>query len=201
MHDLESFDLNGRTRLHQVCMAESRNTSKKKAVGMLAAAGANLNARVAKSWSPDDHQTLGFTCLHSLVYKAHRSRDRDELEALIFLIQQGADVLAVDHHQHSVSMRAYLPNDGDSQYSSKGSYRGDLWDAALTICGYDISTHREAYPRVPRYNRNYRRKDFERIWEGHEGLCPYWTDERYPKTGGDDDYWKQPVRRCEHIAC
>ncbi|KAF5694406.1 hypothetical protein FDENT_1273 [Fusarium denticulatum] len=201
MHDLESFDLNGRTRLHQVCMAESRATSKKKAVAMLAAAGANLNARVAKSWSPDDHQTLGFTCLHSLVYKAHRSRDRDELEALIFMIQQGADILAHDHHQHSVSMRAYLPNDGDNQYSSKGSYRGDLWDAALTICGYDINPYRDAYPRVPRYNRNYRRKDFERLWEGYEALCPYWTDERYPETGGDDEYWKQPVRRCEHIAC
>nr|RBQ85011.1 hypothetical protein FVER53263_08826 [Fusarium verticillioides] len=201
MHDLESFDLNGRTRLHQVCMAESRATSKKKAVAMLAAAGANLNARVAKSWSPDDHQTLGFTCLHSLVYKAHRSRDRDKLEALIFLIQQGADILALDHHQHSVSMRAYLPNDGDNQYSSKGSYRGDLWDAALRICGYDVSSHRDAYPRVPRYNRNYRRKDFERLWEGYEALCPYWTDERYPETGGDDDYWKQAVTRCEHIAC
>ncbi|RBR04202.1 hypothetical protein FVER53590_08826 [Fusarium verticillioides] len=201
MHDLESFDLNGRTRLHQVCMAESRATSKKKAVAMLAAAGANLNARVAKSWSPDDHQTLGFTCLHSLAYKAHRSRDRDELEALIFLIQQGADILALDHHQHSVSMRAYLPNDGDNQYSSKGSYRGDLWDAALRICGYDVSSHRDAYPRVPRYNRNYRRKDFERLWEGYEALCPYWTDERYPETGGDDDYWKQAVTRCEHIAC
>ncbi|KNB08957.1 hypothetical protein FOXG_09640 [Fusarium oxysporum f. sp. lycopersici 4287] len=201
MHDLESFDLNGRTRLHQVCMAESRATSKKKAVAMLAAAGANLNARVAKSWSPDDHQTLGFTCLHSLVYKAHRSRDRDELEAVVFLIQQGADILAVDHHQHSVSMRAYLPNDGDNQYSSKGSYRGDLWDAALTICGHDVSQYRHAYPRVPRYNRNYGRKDFERLWEGYEALCPYWNDERYPETGGDDDYWKQPVRRCKHIAC
>ncbi|KAF5550069.1 hypothetical protein FNAPI_7872 [Fusarium napiforme] len=201
MHDLESLDLNGRTRLHQVCMAESRATSKKKAVAMLAAAGANLNARVAKSWSPDDHQTLGFTCLHSLVYKAHRSRDRDELEAVVFLIQQGADILAVDHHQYSISMRAYLPNDGDNQYSSKGTYRGDLWDAALTICGYGISVHREGYPRVPRYNRNYRRKDFERLWEGYEALCPYWKDDRYPETGGDDDYWKQPVTRCEHIAC
>ncbi|KAF5990597.1 hypothetical protein FBULB1_75 [Fusarium bulbicola] len=199
MHDLESFDLNGRTRLHQVCMAETRDS--KKAVSMLVAAGANLNARIAKSWSPDDHQTLGFTCLHSLVYKAHRSRDRDELEAVVFLIQQGADILAVDHHQHSVSMRAYLPNDGDNQYSSKGSYRGDLWDAALTICGYDINPHRDAYPRVPRYNRNYRRKDFERLWEGYEALCPYWADERYPESGGNDDYWKQPVRRCEHIAC
>ncbi|KAF4340085.1 hypothetical protein FBEOM_5945 [Fusarium beomiforme] len=200
-HDLESSDLNGRTRLHQVCMAEARSTSKQKAVAMLAAAGSNLDARVAKSWSPDDHQTLGFTCLHSLVYQANRTRDRDELEALVFLIRQGADVLAVDHHQHSVAMRACLPNDSDNQYSSKGSYRGDLWDAALTICGYDIRQHRDSYPRVPRYNRTYRRKDFERLWEGHEAACPYWNDERYPQTGGADDYWKQPVRRCSHVAC
>ncbi|KAF4445333.1 hypothetical protein F53441_10882 [Fusarium austroafricanum] len=201
MHDLESFDLSGRTRLHQVCMAEAILTSKKKAVAMLITAGADLTARVAKSWSPDDHQTLGFTCLHSLVYKAHQTKSRDELEALILLIKQGADIFAVDHHQHTVSMRAYLPNSNDNQYSSKGSYRGDLWDAALAICGYDIQRHRNSYPRVPRYNKSYRRIDFERLWEGYEAACPYWNDERYPETGGVDDFWKQPIRRCDHIAC
>ena len=182
-------------------MAETKSTSKKKALEMLTVAGANLSARVIKSWSPDDHQTLGFTCLHSLVYKAHRSKDRDELEALVFLIRQGADVFSVDHHQHSVSMRAYLPNDNDNQYSSKGSYRGDLWDAALRICGYDIGEHRAMYPRVPRYNKGYRRKDFERLWQGRESSCPYWDDERYPKVGGDESFWKQPIRRCDHVAC
>ncbi|KAI1060950.1 hypothetical protein LB507_010146 [Fusarium sp. FIESC RH6] len=201
LHDQESHDLNGRTRLHQICMAETKSTSKKKALEMLTVAGANLSARVVKSWSPDDHQTLGFTCLHSLVYKAHRSRDRDELEALVFLIRQGADVFSVDHHQHSVSMRAYLPNDNDNHYSSKGSYRGDLWDAALSICGYDISEHRAMYPRVPRYNKGYRRMDFERLWQGHEISCPYWDDEQYPKIGGDENFWKQPIRRCDHVAC
>ncbi|CAG7562353.1 unnamed protein product [Fusarium equiseti] len=184
LHDLESYDLNGRTRLHQICMAETKSTSKKKALDMLTVAGANLSARIIKSWSPDDHQTLGFTCLHSLVYKAHRSKDRDELEALMFLIQNGADVFAVDHHQYSVSMRAYLPNDNDNQYSSKGSYRGDLWDAAMSICGYDITG-----------------RDFERLWQGHESSCPYWDDERYPKVGGDETFWKQPIGRCDHIAC
>lgn len=201
MHDLESYDLNGRTRLHQICMAETKSTSKKNALEMLTVAGANLSARIIKSWSPDDHQTLGFTCLHSLVYKAHRSKDRDELEALVFLIRHGADVFSVDHHQHSVSMRAYLPNDNDNQYSSKGSYRGDLWDAALSICGYDVSEHRAIYPRLPRYNKSYRRKDFERLWQGHESSCPYWDDERYPKAGGDENFWKQPIGRCDHIAC
>ncbi|KAL2679302.1 hypothetical protein Neosp_010074 [[Neocosmospora] mangrovei] len=98
-------------------------------------------------------------------------------------------------------MRAYLPNENDNQYSSKGSYRGDLWDAAVTICGYDLTQFRASYPRVPRYNKGYSRQDFERLWLGHESLCPYWDDKRYPEAGGDEDYWKQPSQRCKHISC
>ncbi|KAI8665653.1 hypothetical protein LRP88_03841 [Fusarium phalaenopsidis] len=201
LHDFESSDMNGRTRLHQICMADSRSTSKRKAVGMLVAAGADLNARIVQSWSPDDHQTLGFTCLHSLVYTAHQTEDRDELETLVYLIRQGADPSAVDHHDNPVAMRAYLPNENDNQYSSKGSYRGDLWDAAVAICGYDLKQFRASYPRVPRYNKSYSRQDFERLWLGHESLCPYWDDKRYPETGGDENYWKQPSQRCKHTSC
>ncbi|RSM03369.1 hypothetical protein CDV31_010501 [Fusarium ambrosium] len=201
LHDFESSDMNGRTRLHQICMADSRSTSKRKAVAMLVAAGADLNARIVQSWSPDDHQTLGFTCLHSLVYTAHRTDDRDELETLVYLIQQGADPYAVDHHDNTVAMRAYLPNENDNQYSSKGSYRGDLWDAAIAICGHDLKQFRPSYPRVPRYNKNYSRQDFERLWLRHESLCPYWDDKRYPETGGHEDYWKQPSQRCRHTSC
>lgn len=182
-------------------MADSRSTSKRKAVGMLVAAGADMNARIVQSWSPDDHQTLGFTCLHSLVYTAHRAEDRDELETLVYLIRQGADPSAVDHHDNTVAMRAYLPNENDNQYSSKGSYRGDLWDAAVAICGYDLEQFRASYPRVSRYNKSYSRQDFERLWFGHESLCPYWDDKRYPEAGGDEDYWKQPSQRCRHTSC
>ncbi|KAM6530371.1 hypothetical protein FALCPG4_008498 [Fusarium falciforme] len=201
LHDFESSDMNGRTRLHQICMADSRSTSKRKAVGMLVAAGADMNARIAQSGSPDDHQTLGFTCLHSLVYTAHRTEDRDELETLVYLIRKGADPSAVDHHDNTVAMRAYLPNENDNRYSSKGSYRGDLWDAAVAICGYDLEQFRASYPRVPRYNKSYSRQDFERLWLGHESLCPYWDDKRYPEAGGDEDYWKQPSQRCRHTSC
>ncbi|RMJ14399.1 hypothetical protein CDV36_005951 [Fusarium kuroshium] len=201
LHDFESSDMNGRTRLHQICMADSRSTSKRKAVAMLVAAGADLNARIAQSWSPDDHQTLGFTCLHSLVYTAHWTEERDELETLVYLIRQGADPSAVDHHGNTAAMRAYLPNENDNQYSSKGSYRGDLWDAAVAICGHDLKQFRVPYPRVPRYNKNHSRQDFERLWLGHESLCPYWDDKRYPETGGHEDYWKQPSQRCRHTSC
>ncbi|RSL41948.1 hypothetical protein CEP54_015656 [Fusarium duplospermum] len=201
LHDFESSDMNGRTRLHQICMANSRSTSKRKAVAMLVAAGADLNARVVRSWSPEDHQTLGFTCLHSLVYTAHRTEDRDELETLVYLIRQGADPSAIDHHDNTVAMRAYLPNENDNQYSSKGSYRGDLWDAAVAICGYDLEQFRASYPRTARYNKNYSRPDFERLWLGHESLCPYWDDKRYPETGGGEFYWKQPSQRCKHTSC
>ncbi|UPK92476.1 hypothetical protein LCI18_003411 [Fusarium solani-melongenae] len=201
LHDFESSDMNGRTRLHQICMTDSRSTSKRKAVGMLVAAGANMNARIVQSWSPDDHQTLVFTCLHSLVYTAHPTEDRNELETLVYLIRQGADPSAVDHHDNTVAMRAYLPNENDNQYSSKGSYRGDLWDAAVAICGYDLEHFRASYPRVPRYNKSYSRQDFERLWLGRESLCPYWDDKRYPESGGDEDYWKQPSQRCRHTSC
>ncbi|KAH6886950.1 hypothetical protein B0T10DRAFT_490532 [Thelonectria olida] len=201
MNDFESSDMNGRTRLHQICMAESRSTSKRKAVAMLVAAGAKMTARILRSWSPEDHQTLGFTCLHSLVYTAHRMEDRDDLETLVYLIQHNADISALDHHESTVSMRAYLPNQHDNYYSSLGSYRGDLWDAALAICGYDIGEFRKSYPRVPRYNKRYRREDFERLWLGNESRCPYWDDRRYPETGGTDDYWTQPVQRCGHTSC
>ncbi|KAH7268836.1 hypothetical protein B0J15DRAFT_419337 [Fusarium solani] len=201
LHDFESSDMNGRTRLHQICMADSRSTSKRKAVAMLVAAGADLNARVVQSWSPDDHQTLGFTCLHSLVYTAHQTGDRDELETLIYLIRQGADPSAVDHHDNTVAMRAYLPKENDNQYSSKGSYRGDLWDAAVAICGYDLQQFRASYPRIPRYNKSYSRQDFEKLWLGHKSLCPYWDDKRYPQAGGDQSYWKQPSQRCKHVSC
>ncbi|EEU38837.1 uncharacterized protein NECHADRAFT_83143 [Fusarium vanettenii 77-13-4] len=201
LHDFESSDMNGRTRLHQICMADSRSTSKQRAVGMLVAAGADLNARILQSWSPDDHQTLGFTCLHSLVYTAHQTDDRDELETLVYLIRQGADPSAVDHHGNTVATRAYLPNENDNQYSSKGSYRGDLWDAAVAICGHDLNQFRSSYPRVPRYNKSYNRQDFERLWLGHEALCPYWNDKRYPETGRDEDYWKEPSQRCKHTSC
>ncbi|KAM5354570.1 hypothetical protein ACJ41O_001217 [Fusarium nematophilum] len=201
LNDFESSDMTGRTRLHQICMADSRSTSKRTAVAMLVAAGARIDSQIGRSWSPDDHQTLGFTCLHSLVYTAHRTRDRDDLETLVFLIQRGADTLALDHHQNTVSMRAYLPNENDNYYTSKGSYRGDLWDAALAICGYDLSKSRASYPRVPRYNKSYTRKDFERLWLGNESSCPYWDNERYPEMGGCDDYWKQPTQRCGHTSC
>ncbi|POR38554.1 hypothetical protein TPAR_01252 [Tolypocladium paradoxum] len=201
LDDFEGSDMNGRTRLHQVCMAESRSTSKLKAVAMLVAAGAKITARIVRSWSADDHQTLGFTCLHSLVYKAQRTENRDDLETLVFLIQHGADTSALDHHQNTVSMRAYLSNEDDNYHCSKGSYRGDLWDAALTICGHDLDQFRTSYPRVPRYNKRYSREDFERLWWGNEHLCPYWDDRRYPETGGNDDYWRRPPQRCDHTSC
>lgn len=168
LDDLEGSDRNGRTRLHQICMAESRSTRKQKAVAMLVAAGAKTTARIVRSWSQDDHLTLGFTCLHSLVYTAQRTKNRDDLETLVFLIQHGADTSALDHHQNTVSMRAYLPNEDDNYHCSKGSYRGDLWDAALTICGYGLDQFRRSYPRVPRYNKRYSREDFERLWWGNE---------------------------------
>ncbi|KAI0096588.1 hypothetical protein GGR51DRAFT_28628 [Nemania sp. FL0031] len=100
------------------------------------------------------------------------------LEELVLLVRRGADVNSRDNYGSTVSEIAYaeyfcndLVDGGDL-----GSYRGDLWDAALDLCGEKISEFRKNYPRRARYTALYTRKDFEKLWEGRENSCPYWND-------------------------
>ncbi|KAI9711511.1 MAG: hypothetical protein M1820_002074 [Bogoriella megaspora] len=94
----------------------------------------------------------------------------------------GADIDAVDDFGRSVTDMAYqsvydYPNWG-------GGYRGDLWDAALLQCGYDVYERRLHHARTPQYDGMYRREDFERLWEGREELCPYFDDPPHWPPGG-----------------
>ncbi|KAM0562977.1 hypothetical protein ACHAPJ_001820 [Fusarium lateritium] len=57
---------------------------------------------------------------------------------------------------------------------------GDVWDAALHICGYDIAQFRSYRRRRPRYVQGYTREDFEELWMGREDQCPYWDDKPWP---------------------
>jgi hypothetical protein len=87
-------------------------------------------------------------------------------------------------------MTAYIKNEFEceGEWTPVGGYRGDLWDAALVTCGYNLSEFRKLYPRLPRYDSRYKRSDFEKLWEGIEHLCPYWDDCRWPETGTRSDY-------------
>jgi len=136
---------------------------------LLLKSGANIHAR-------DDQ---GHTCLHICIREA-RFKSSQEFESLICLIEGGADICSIDHFGHSISDDAYRPLRHDEDYEL-GGYRGDLWDAVLSQCGYDICKMREGYHRRPQYidgygRKGYSRKDFERLWSGREKFCPYFND-------------------------
>lgn len=131
----------------------------------------------------------GFNCLHVFFSDADPPalKDNDDIlrlrpggkdlrDSLVYIVRQGADVYATDRLGRSVSEFAYSETCW-STAAELGSYCGDLWDAVLDLCGYDISQFRKGYPRRAMYTNEYSREDFERLWKGREGRCPYWDDE------------------------
>ncbi|KAI0157605.1 hypothetical protein GGR57DRAFT_460408 [Xylariaceae sp. FL1272] len=105
------------------------------------------------------------------------------LKALVRLVQNGTDIFAVDMWGVPVSDIAYawpVCYEYDDCDLSLGSYREDLFDALLGVCHYNIADFRNNRPRIARYTGSYRRQDFEKLWEGHEALCPYWDDDVWP---------------------
>lgn len=108
------------------------------------------------------------------------------LQSLVLLIEAGADPFAIDNDGRSVPDAAYRPSWFDKRYEL-GPLRGDLFDAALVRCGFDIREMRGRYPRTPQYAEpkfhawgarkgGYAREDFEELWAGCEHLCPYFHD-------------------------
>lgn len=184
---VNEVDDTGRTMLHRVCGPWPRGHCNRDALAALVDAGADIQARVTNNYLA---LMKGFTSLHTLVYFAWNPSTRDELESLMYLIQRGVSVYAVDDKHRSVSMTAYIENEfeRECEWTPIGGYRGDLWDAALATCGYNLWEFRKIYPRLPRYDSRYKRSDFERLWEGIEHLCPYWDDRRWPETGTRSDY-------------
>ncbi|KAI8668636.1 Helo-like-N domain-containing protein [Fusarium keratoplasticum] len=184
---VNEVDEMGRTMLHRVCGSWPRGHCNCDALAALIDAGANIQARVTNNYMA---LMKGFTCLHTLVYFAWNPSTSDELENLVYLIQRGASVYTVDDNHRSVSMTAYIQNEFEceGEWTPVGGYRGDLWDAALVTCGYNLSEFRRFYPRAPRYDSRYKRSDFEKLWEGIEHLCPYWDDHRWPETGTHGGY-------------
>ncbi|KAJ4266220.1 hypothetical protein NW762_004201 [Fusarium torreyae] len=121
-----------------------------------------------------DRTSEGETCLHLLF--SHFTYA--ELDDVVFLLEQGADPDAEDHYDISISELAY-----DKKYYRHGGllgYPGDVWDAALHVCGYDTAQFRSYRRRRPRYDFKYTREGFEKLWKGREGQCPYWDDKPWP---------------------
>ncbi|KAI0412920.1 ankyrin repeat-containing domain protein [Xylaria grammica] len=136
-------------------------------------AGANVNLRNGK----------GQSCLHVCLQHARlHVRDsryliRSQFRAIKLLIERGADVYAVDLSGKSVSELAYVGMNG---YHLGDGFVGDLWDAVLHDCGYDIAIFRKNHQRKPSYGGHYSRKHLEMLWEGKGDQCPYWNDAVWP---------------------
>ncbi|TGJ81434.1 hypothetical protein E0Z10_g7345 [Xylaria hypoxylon] len=129
------------------------------------------------------HDYRGQSCLHTCLQTAklqfRRSHNliRSQFHAIKLLIERGANVYAVNLDGESVSELAYIEMSG---YSFCGGLVGDLWDAALQSCGYDIAKFRKYHKRKGYYTNHYPREAFEVLWEGREDQCPYWDDATWP---------------------
>ncbi|CVK86527.1 uncharacterized protein FMAN_06203 [Fusarium mangiferae] len=137
----------------------------------------------------DVNSTLnGQTCLHLLfrASDAWHQRMPEYMELLSLLIENGADLCAEDddayqpwHHAYSATCTAC--------YQFSPSAKGDTWDAVLTCLGYNILEQRRHYPREARYSTGYTREDFEKLWYGQQGKCPYWDDQLWPPASEQSD--------------
>lgn len=97
-------------------------------------------------------------------------------KVVVFLLNAGADPHLINNLSVSISELVYT-----DQGSKYGSYQGDLWDSALSLCGHDPLVFRsKVQRRRAQYAKYYTRRDFEKLWSGREHLCPYWDDAPWP---------------------
>ncbi|KAI2468980.1 ankyrin [Annulohypoxylon bovei var. microspora] len=153
------------------------------------------------------HDSKLRTCLHLCFVNLHYFViGQTTFEVIKLLIGRGADPRAVDKNGNTVSDYAFHPgiHIPNVDYELYGSYSGDLWDSALQSCGLDIAKFRtEDYPRKAQYTELYSRKDFERLWQGREHLCPYWEDSPWPQPrvysadSSDSDMDLEDLEDCE----
>ncbi|KAI0098058.1 ankyrin repeat-containing domain protein [Nemania sp. FL0031] len=135
--------------------------------------------------SIQDRGCDGSNCLHLFFRSDLFGRlHQDWTDALVYLVRHGADVFASDNSGTTVSQIAYAENtccNWQESYCWCGSYRGDLWDFILHLCGYNILDFRmSCHPRRARYTSLYTRQAFEELWKDREDQCPYWDDNEWP---------------------
>lgn len=183
--DLESVGpLYGRTPLLQSALNLGAGYSKEM-FSLLCERGANV---LAKDFEGDTclHLCLNFAATQVGQGSGNSPDVERERDALIYLVSQGADVKATNLWGRTVSdiVYSFLPQD-----RLVGSYRRDLWDAVLVICGYDALEVRGDFLRIYYYEHAARTSwwstsrvccytidHFRRLWHGWEELCPYPDD-------------------------
>lgn len=109
-----------------------------------------------------------------------------EQEVLVFLLKKDADPRRVPTGRKPLPCTLYCLGQYGRQVDH-GSYCGDLWDSAASICGQNIMEYRAGHQRRPEYTADYPREIFDLLWQGRERECPYWDDEPWPNASGDGD--------------
>ena len=161
--DLEHRDDGGRPVLLRLARNYFNGYDVSK-VKLLLERGANIHVR--------DYQ--GRTCLHTAVLNADRPYELErEMKVLVLLIRRGADIFSTDNSGRSIFDDAYGYQTNAAW--SIGGYRGVLWDAALSQCGYGRHiriSRKDIYYFTIRYTKEH----FAQLWKGRECECPYASD-------------------------
>jgi hypothetical protein len=181
------------TLMHFACLDFGHGS--KRNIAAILDLGIGINAETNDGWT-----CLGLFSRNLYDYSPHLypllavDTIAKDLDALVFLLQAGAD----PHHAAGESpltiyQEAFqclcldtscaIGND----IQPLGGYRGDIWDSALFLCGYDTKEFRAGYQRRPNYTSWYTREAFEVLWKGRENDCPYWDDSPWPKYGDERD--------------
>lgn len=163
----------------------------------------NIDFLLDRGYTVQDVSGDGRTCLHmffDFIFGPWSEGEWGEwVEVLTHLMKRGANPYSVDCYGRTVSNTAY--HSGICYWCEErcGSYTGDLCDAALDICSFQISDFRRQWPRRAAYTWLYTRDHFEILWKGREHRCPYWNDEVWPRI--IFDYEADSTRRLEAELC
>ncbi|KAH7316882.1 hypothetical protein B0I35DRAFT_434180 [Stachybotrys elegans] len=181
LSDIQSYRTRGNSLLHIACGNYAIGVTQQTILDLLAF-GIDINEVGARG------ERCLFTAISSFGMLRGPESDGShhvirEQQVLVTLLHNGANPR--DEFQGlSMSEYAYHPHLCNRRYEDGafGSYLGDLWDSALSICDYEISEFRRNFPRRAHYTAKYAREDFELLWKGREKLCPYWYNTPYPSN-------------------
>ncbi|KAH7031571.1 ankyrin repeat-containing domain protein [Microdochium trichocladiopsis] len=169
------------------------------AIAELIRLGANVHARDQEARTALHHacRNARFTIWGS------KRRGTAYLETIELFLKANVDMYSRDCEGFTAADLAYHWCANDWRTEWHGGSPGDIFDAALARCGFDIERFRRTsgQARKARYTDDYQRRDFERLWTGFEHLCPYWNDEPWPadlataefsSSEESEDAWCEP---------
>lgn len=143
---------------------------------------------LSRGSDPNSRDNLGISSLHHCIKSSKLHTCFDEL---ILLINAGADVHAVDYFGESITSYAYqIPVETDWEYrrtTIRSGNRGNIWEEALTACGYDAAAFRQAYLDTGgRIRGKHGRWELDSDWEEASAVSDETSDDSEAEQEGED---------------